>query len=93
MQVPKYLYFIPKSVLKKLDAFRRAFFQAAEETCTGAQCLVAWKNVCKHYFFGGLGLKNLHTQNLALLMKFAVKTLSHETPHGQTGSTYNTQMP
>lgn len=54
---------------------RRAFFWAAEETCTGAQCLVAWKNVCKPKNCGGLGLKNLYKQNNCLLMKFAVKAL------------------
>lgn len=74
-----FVFNIRKSVLNKLDAFRRAFFWAAEETCTCAQCLVAWKNVCKPNFFGGLGLKNLHIQNQAMLMKLAVKTLSHET--------------
>ena len=72
------VFTIPKSVLKTLDSIRRDFFWAAEETCTGAQCLVAWKNVCKPKKNGGLGLKNLHQQNNCLLMKFAVKALLPE---------------
>lgn len=69
------VFLIPKNFLKKIDAIRRAFFWTAEDTCSGAQCLIAWKNVCKPKKFGGLGIKNLHTQNKCLLMKFAVKSL------------------
>ena len=75
---------IPKKTLKTLDAIRRAFFWAAEETCTGSKCLIAWKNVCKPNFFGGLGIKNLAIQNECLLMKFAFKYLTHDE---------NTQLP
>lgn len=54
---------LPKKTLKILDAIRRAFFWAAEETCTGSKCLIAWENVCKPKKFGGLGIKNLAAQN------------------------------
>ena len=73
------VFTIHKIVLKTLDSIRRAFFWAAEETCTGAQCLGAWKNVCKPKNCGGLGLKNLHQQNKCLHMKFAVKALLPDT--------------
>lgn len=66
---------LPKKVLKELDAIRRAFFWTADKNCTGAQCLVAWKNVCKPKNCGGLGIKNLLIQNNCLLMKFAFKLL------------------
>lgn len=68
---------LPKSILVKLDAIRRAFFWSNEETCTGAKCLVAWKNVCRPKELGGLGIKNLEIQNRCLLMKFSFKILQH----------------
>ncbi|KAM3296345.1 hypothetical protein ACQJBY_038595 [Aegilops geniculata] len=67
---------IPKKTLKVIDSLRRSFFWAGEDACSGAQCLIAWKNVCSPKKIGGLGLKNLHVQNNCLLMKFAVKALS-----------------
>ena len=68
---------LPKSIRAKLDAIRRAFFWSNEPTCTGASCLVAWKNVCKPKDTGGLGIKNLEVQNRCLLMKFSSKILQH----------------
>jgi hypothetical protein len=66
---------LPKKILKKLDAIRRSFFWAAEESCSGAKCLIAWKNVCTPKPIGGLGIKSLTLQNNCLLMKFAFKLL------------------
>lgn len=66
---------LPKKITKRLDAIRRSFFWAAEETCSGAKCLIAWKNVCKEKTYGGLGIKDLHLQNNCLLLKFAFKLL------------------
>ena len=53
----------------------RSFFWTAEDTCTGAQCLVAWDRVCTPKSAGGLGVKNLEIQNGCLLLKFAYKFL------------------
>jgi hypothetical protein len=70
------VFLIPKNVLETIDALKRAFFWTAEDTCSGAQCLIAWKNVCKpKKKYGGLGIKNMHVQNVCLLLKFAVKSL------------------
>jgi hypothetical protein len=35
-------FLLPKSIIKLIDKRRRAFFWAAGESCSGAQCLVAW---------------------------------------------------
>lgn len=69
------VFHIPKKILKQLDAIHRAFFWAVEENCSGAQCLIAWKDVCKPKKCGGLCIKNLLFQNICLLMKFAFKLL------------------
>ena len=37
---------IPKKTIKTLDSLGRGFFWAGEDACSGAQCLIAWKNVC-----------------------------------------------
>jgi mannosylglycoprotein endo-beta-mannosidase len=68
-------FLIPISVITTIDARRRAFFWAAEETCTGAQCLVAWDKLCVPTSRGGLGAKNLKAQNVCLLLKFCFKFL------------------
>lgn len=71
---------LPKKVIKATDSIRRAFFWTAEEMCTGAKCLIVWKNVCKPKKFGGLGIKDLHIQNNCLLLKFAYKCLTSTSP-------------
>lgn len=68
-------FLIPASVLKTIDARRRAFFWTAEETCTGSQCLIAWDKLCTPTTRGGLGAKNLKAQNICLLLKFCYKFL------------------
>src|SRR4051812_26169969 len=69
---------LPKKIIKRLDDIRRSFFSAADETCSGAKCLIAWKKVCTSKNAGGLGIKNLHLQNNCLLMKFAFKLLQKQ---------------
>jgi hypothetical protein len=68
-------FLIPKSIIKIIDARRRTFFWAAEESCSGAQCLEAWCKVCSPKLLGGLGAKNLNAQNVCLLLKFCFKIL------------------
>jgi hypothetical protein len=50
-------------------------FWAGDDHYSGAQCLVAWDIVCSSKPVGGLGVKNLHVQNVCLLLKFCFKTL------------------
>jgi hypothetical protein len=68
-------FLLPKAIIKLIDDRRRAFFWVAEESCSGAQCLVAWRQVCSPKLLGGLGAKNLNAQNVCLLLKFCFKLL------------------
>ena len=82
---------LPKGILAKLDAICRSFFWKAEEKCSGAACLIAWKDVCLPKDQGGLGIKNLQLQNDCLLMKFAAKTLL--VPHPPWVDWFHSQYP
>jgi hypothetical protein len=42
----------------------------AKDHVSGGKCLVAWDKICKPYEFGGLGVKNLHLQGLALRVRW-----------------------
>lgn len=60
---------LPPGVVKALDARRRAFLWTGNNVVSGAQCLVAWEDVCKDKKDGGLGIKRIDTQNACLLLK------------------------
>ena len=60
---------IPPGVLMKVDQRRRAFLWAGEEVARGANCLVAWEQVCEGKDHGGLGIRDLSLQNTCLLLK------------------------
>ncbi|WVZ88424.1 hypothetical protein U9M48_034947, partial [Paspalum notatum var. saurae] len=66
---------IPKTVIKAVDRRQRAFFWTGEDKCHGSKCLIAWEHVCKAKNQGGLGLKDLETQNHCLLLKFVDKIM------------------
>ena len=56
----------PDWVFEEIDAWMRMFFWAGKDKTNGGQCLVAWNTICRPTFFGGLGVKNLKLQALAL---------------------------
>ncbi|GJN24995.1 hypothetical protein PR202_gb12776 [Eleusine coracana subsp. coracana] len=60
---------LPQGVIDTLDAPRRAFLWAGEESVSGAQCLVSWGRACLPKEDGGLGVRDLSLQNTCLLMK------------------------
>jgi hypothetical protein len=60
---------LPPRTKEALDNQRRAFLWTAVDKVNGAQCLMAWENVCKPKEDGGLGIKRLDTQNASLLLK------------------------
>lgn len=68
---------LPKGVIDAIDRRRRAFLWTGEESCSGSRCLIAWDRVCMAKLEGGLGVKDLATQNHCLLLKFVHKLLSN----------------
>jgi hypothetical protein len=57
-------------MLEELEGWQCAFFWSAKEKVNGGQSLVAWESVCQPYEFGGLGVKNLRLQGLALRVRW-----------------------
>jgi hypothetical protein len=60
----------PTWLLEEVNKWMRAFLWAGKEEVHGGQCLVAWRSICKPREFGGLGIKNLRLQGLALRVRW-----------------------
>jgi hypothetical protein len=60
---------LPQGTIDAIDRRRRSFLWTGEDRAHGAQCLVAWENVCQPKEQGGLGIKNLPAQSKCLLLK------------------------
>uniref|UniRef100_A0A453ITS5 Reverse transcriptase zinc-binding domain-containing protein n=1 Tax=Aegilops tauschii subsp. strangulata TaxID=200361 RepID=A0A453ITS5_AEGTS len=60
----------PAWVLEDINKWMRSFFWAGKDKSHGEQCLVAWDTVCRLTSFGGLGVKNLAVQALALRVRW-----------------------
>ena len=61
---------LSKWLIQEIDKRRRAFFSKGQKNTSGANCMIAWENVCTPKHEGGLGVKNLEQQNTSLLLKF-----------------------
>jgi hypothetical protein len=61
----------PAWLLDEVNKWMRAFFWAGKEEVKGGQCLVAWRSICQPKEFGGLGIKNIRLQGLALRVRWA----------------------
>ena len=59
----------PVWVLEEIEQWMRGFFWAGKEKAHGGQCLIAWDAVCKPTYLGGLGVRNLQLQGLALRVR------------------------
>ncbi|KAM0911464.1 hypothetical protein ACQ4PT_013479 [Festuca glaucescens] len=60
----------PLWLLEEINKWMRAFFWAGKSEVRGGQCLVAWRSICKPKEFGGLGVKDLRLQGLALRVRW-----------------------
>ena len=60
----------PDWVFDELDRWMRAFFWKGKEKVNGGQCLVAWNSICRPTDYGGLGIKSLKQQALALRVRW-----------------------
>ncbi|KAM0850126.1 hypothetical protein ACQ4PT_053288 [Festuca glaucescens] len=60
----------PIWLLQEVEKCFCSFFWAASNRANGGQCLVAWNQLCKPYEYGGLGIKDLRMQSLALQVRW-----------------------
>ncbi|GJM97308.1 hypothetical protein PR202_ga14227 [Eleusine coracana subsp. coracana] len=60
---------LPQGIQAQLDSRRRGFLWTSTDKVSGAQCLVAWERVWQPKEAGGIGIKQLGTQNQCLLLK------------------------
>jgi hypothetical protein len=60
----------PVWLLEEINRWMRAFFWAGKDKVNGGQCLVAWETICKPKEMGGLGIKCLRLQGLALRVRW-----------------------
>ena len=72
-----------KWVFEELDKWMRAFLWTAEEKVNGGKCLVAWDTIYRPVCFGGLGVKNLQLQALALRVRWEWLRRTDRTGHGR----------
>jgi hypothetical protein len=63
-------YLLPRGVIESIDKRHRAFFWTGKDSCSGARCLIAWDRVLLSKQEGGFGIKDLHRQNMCLLLNF-----------------------
>jgi hypothetical protein len=66
---------LPSTTLDRMNRPRRSMLWKGKSTCSGGDCQVAWHDVCRSREEGGLGVRDLHCQNVSLLLKFVHKLL------------------
>jgi hypothetical protein len=64
------LYLLPQGVIDCIEKRRRAFFWTGKDSCLGARYLIAWDKPLLSKHEGGFGIRDLHRQNMCLLLNF-----------------------
>lgn len=67
-------FYLPKSILNNLDKSYRNFFWNKNPLSSSSN-LVGWDRNCRPKFLGGLGLRKVEPNNIALQMKLLWKLL------------------
>lgn len=67
---------LPKETLDQLDRIQRNFWWEKDGQKRKGGFIKAWKGICKPISQGGLGIKNPHHFNLALLTKLASRLVT-----------------
>lgn len=60
----------PGWVFEDMNNWMCSFFWAGKDRVNGGQCLVSWNTIYRPTCFGGLGVKNLRMQALALQVRW-----------------------
>jgi hypothetical protein len=66
-------YLLSVGVVESIDKRRHAFFWTGKDSCPGVRCLIAWDKVWLSKPEGGFSVKDLHRQNMCLLLNFIHK--------------------
>ncbi|KAE8782832.1 Serine/threonine-protein kinase CTR1 [Hordeum vulgare] len=61
---------LPTGVFEDIEKWMHFFFWAGKDKVNDGQCLVAWSQVYRPTRFGGLGIKDLRLQALALRVRW-----------------------
>jgi hypothetical protein len=60
----------PVWMLVEINKWARDFFWAGKDKVNGGQCLVSWQQICTPVCYGGLGVKDLRLQGIALRVRW-----------------------
>jgi hypothetical protein len=61
---------LDKHIERHIERFKRNFFwKAKKDNCTGGFCLVIWMQTCLPTKHGGLGIRDIETQNISQMLK------------------------
>lgn len=66
---------LPKRTLDKLDKIQRDFWWKKDDSKKKGGYIREWNNMCRPKSQGGLGIKNPHKFNIALLTKLASRLI------------------